>query len=208
MTPSARRVVPLARMDNVRDLQTDKAPDDATLVSSACHGDRCAEEALYRRHVGYVAGMVTRLLGGAPEAEDVVQDTFAIGLERLDTVRNPGAVRAWFAQIAVSQVRRRLRRTKLLTRIGLHPSLDHTQLESLAIEEADAETRAELAKLGAALGKLPTDDRLAWMLRFVEGEPFKEIARLCDCSLATVKRRVAAASSELRKHVESLEVES
>ena len=207
MSTFARRAARLPRTDNVRDLQSGMAADDATLVSSARHGDRWAEEALYRRHVGYVAGMVTRLLGGAPEAEDVVQDTFAIGLDRLDTVRDPASVRAWFAQIAVSQVRRRLRRTKLLARIGLHPSLDHTQLESLAVEEADAETRAELAKLGAALGKLATNDRLAWMLRFVEGEPLKEIARLCDCSLATVKRRVAAATKELRKYVDSLEVE-
>jgi RNA polymerase sigma-70 factor, ECF subfamily len=186
------------------------AADDASLVASARHGDRWAEECLYRRHVGYVAGMVTRLLGGAPEAEDVVQDTFAIGLDRLDTVRDPAAVRAWFAQIAVSQVRRRLRRTRLLVRIGLHPPLDPTHLESLAVQETDVETRVELAKLGVALGKLTPDDRLAWMLRFVEGEPLKDIARLCDCSLATVKRRVAAATKELRKHVDyvdSLEVE-
>jgi RNA polymerase sigma-70 factor (ECF subfamily) len=208
MTTFARRIAPLARTDNVRDLQTDMSPDDATLVTSARHGDRWAEEALYRRHVGYVAGMVMRLLGGAPEAEDVVQDTFAIALDRLDTVRDPSAVRAWFAQIAVSQVRRRIRRAKLLARLGFQSSLDHAQLESLAVEEADAETRAELSKLGAALARLPTDDRLAWMLRYVEGEPLKDIARLCDCSLATVKRRVAAASKELRKYIESWEVES
>jgi RNA polymerase sigma-70 factor, ECF subfamily len=194
--------------DNVRDLPRDTAPDDATLVQSARQGDRWAEEALYRRHVAYVAGMVARLLGGASEAEDVVQDTFALGLDRLATLREPAAVRAWFAQIAVSQVRRRLRRVKLLKRLGLHPSKDHAQLESLAVEEADAETRAELAKLGSALAKLSTDARLTWMLRHVEGEPLKEIARLSGCSLATVKRRLLAASNELRKHVDWMEVES
>jgi len=193
--------------DNVRDLPSDAAPDDATLVANARRGDRWAEEALYRRHVGYIAGMVARLLGGAVEAEDVVQDTFALGLDRLGTLRDPAAVRAWLAQIAVSQVRRRLRRTKLLTRLGLHPSLDHLQLESMAVEEADADTRAELASLGEALAKLPTDDRLAWMLRHVEGQPLKEVARVSGCSLATAKRRIAAASHELRRYDDWLEVE-
>jgi RNA polymerase sigma-70 factor (ECF subfamily) len=193
--------------DNVRDLPSDTAPDDATLVWNARRGDRWAEEALYRRHVGYIAGMVARLLGGAVEAEDVVQDTFALGLDRLRTLRDPAAVRAWLAQIAVSQVRRRLRRTKLLTRLGLHPSLDHLQLESLAVEEADADTRAELASLGEALARLPTDDRLAWMLRHVEGQPLKDVARLSRCSLATAKRRIAAASQELRRYGDWLEVE-
>ena len=129
-----------------------------------------------------------RMLASASEAEDVVQDTFAVGLDRLASLREPSAVRAWFAQIAVSQVRRRLRRTKLLARLGLHPSVDHAQLESLAVEEADAETRAELTRLGKALAELSTDARLTWMLRHVEGEPLKEVARLSGCSLATVKR--------------------
>ena len=208
MPPPARKLATSSTADNVRDLPRDAAPDDASLVLSARRGDRWAEEALYRRHVGYIAGMVTRLLGGASEAEDVVQDTFAIGLDQIGTVREPEAIRAWFAQIAVSQVRRRLRRMKLLARLGLHPSLDHLQLESLAVEDADAETRAELAELGGALAQLPTDQRLAWMLRYVEGEPLREIARLCACSLATVKRRIVAASNHLRQHVESLEIES
>ena len=206
MAPIAQKLASRAD-DNVRDLPSDAAPDDATLVANARRGDRWAEEALYRRHVGYIAGMVARLLGGAVEAEDVVQDTFALGLDRLGTLRDPAAVRAWLAQIAVSQVRRRLRRTKLLTRLGLHPSLDHLQLESMAVEEADADTRAELASLGEALAKLPTDDRLAWMLRHVEGQPLKEVARVSGCSLATAKRRIAAASHELRRYYDWLEVE-
>jgi RNA polymerase sigma-70 factor (ECF subfamily) len=208
MHPPARKLALISAEDKLRDLPREAAPDDASLVRSARRGDRWAEEALYRRHVGYIAGMVTRLLGGASEAEDVVQDTFAIGLDQIGTVREPEAIRAWFAQIAVSQVRRRLRRTKLLARLGLHPSLDHLQLESLAVEDADAETRAELAELGGALAQLPTDQRVAWMLRYVEGEPLREIARLCACSLATVKRRIVAASNHLRQHVESLEIES
>ena len=206
MAPIALKLASRAD-DNVRDLPSDAAPDDATLVLKARQGDRWAEEALYRRHVGYIAGMVARLLGGAVEAEDVVQDTFALGLDRLRTLRDPAAVRAWLAQIAVSQVRRRLRRTKLLARLGLHPSLDHLQLESLAVEEADADTRAELANLGEALAKLPTDDRLAWMLRHVEGQPLKDVARLSGCSLATAKRRIAAVSHELRRYGDWLEAE-
>ena len=207
MPPTARKRATRPADDNVRDLPRDAASDDATLVHSARSGDRWAEETLYRRHVAYVAGMVTRLLGGSSEAEDVVQDTFALALDRLASLREPSAVRAWFAQIAVSQVRRRLRRKKLLERLGLYPSRDHAQLELLAVEEADADTRAELAKLGEALGKLSTDARLAWMLRHVEGEPLKEVARLCECSLATVKRRLLAASKELRAYVD-WEVES
>src|SRR6266536_1648948 len=101
---SARRIRSAQPADNVRELPGGTQLDDATLVERACQGDRWAEEALYYRHVSYIMGMVTRCLGNREEAEDVVQDTFAIGLDRLETVRQPQAVRGWFAQIAIRQV--------------------------------------------------------------------------------------------------------
>jgi RNA polymerase sigma-70 factor, ECF subfamily len=206
MAPPARKLSLSPNGDNVRELTSGASPDDERLVLRAQRGDRWAEEALYRRHVIYIAGMVLRLLGHSDESEDVVQDTFAIALDQLAKVREPSSVRAWFAQIAVSQVRRRLRRRRLLSRLGLHPSIDHAKLESLAVQEADAEARTELAKLETALGELSTNDRLAWMLRYVEGEPLRQVAHLCGCSLATAKRRVVAAATHLRKRVDSLEV--
>ena len=129
------------------------------------------------------------------------------GLDQIGTARaggDPRLVRPNRREPGAAQIASH----KLLARLGLHPSLDHLQLESLAVEDADAETRAELAELGGALAQLPTDQRLAWMLRYVEGEQLREIARLCACSLATVKRRIVAASNHLRQHGESLEIES
>lgn len=185
---------------NVSELPRGTQLDDGTLVGRAREGDRWAEEALYHRHAPYLMGMVIRLLGNRTEAEDVMQDTFTIALDRLGSLRQPDAVRAWFAQIAVSQVRRRLRRAKLLASLGLRDRTGTVDLESIAASDADAETRSELAAVGRVLALLPTDERLAWMLRHVEGEPLERVARMCRCSLATVKRRIAAAEQHLDRH--------
>jgi RNA polymerase sigma-70 factor (ECF subfamily) len=40
---------------------------------------------------------------------------------------------------------------------------------------------------------MPTDLRIVFSLRFIEGMELKEMATACDVSLATVKRRLAAA---------------
>ncbi len=40
------------------------------------------------------------------------------------------------------------------------------------------------------------------MLRHVEGLALEEVAEACECSLATVKRRVAAAEVVVRHHFE------
>ena len=73
---------------------------DATLVERAIDGDRWAMEALYRRHVQRVTNAVTRVLGRSAEADDVVQDTFVVALDRLGDLRlddfgaRPGVTRA------------------------------------------------------------------------------------------------------------------
>jgi RNA polymerase sigma-70 factor (ECF subfamily) len=175
---------------------------DVDLVERARTGDRWAEEALYHRHVQYLMGMVIRLLGDRVESEDIVQDTFVIALDRMATLRQPEAVRAWLAQIAVSLVRRRLRRARLLSALGFGHPLAWIDLESVAVKDADAQTRLELASAARALSMLPTNERLAWMLRHVEGESLDQISRMCDCSLATAKRRVKAAEQHLDRHFE------
>jgi RNA polymerase sigma-70 factor (ECF subfamily) len=180
---------------------------DGDLVARAAAkgGDRAAEEALYRRHVRYVAGMIGRLLGDRTEAEDCVQETFAIALERIGTLRDGDAVRAWIAQIGVSQVRRRFRKRKLLRVFGLDRGADDATLEAFAWQGASPETHAELAKLWRALASLPTEQRLAWSLRHVEGNALDVVAVACGCSLATAKRRIAAADAHVRAHA-SLEL--
>jgi RNA polymerase sigma-70 factor (ECF subfamily) len=180
---------------------------DADLVARATAGERAAEEALYRRHVRYVAGLVARLLGDRAEAEDCVQDTFAIALARLSELRAGDAVRAWFAQIGVSQVRRRLRKKRLLRFLGLDRGADPATLESFAWKGATPEAHAEIAKLRALLSSLPIEQQIAWSLRHVEGHALEEVAEECGCSLATAKRRIAAVDARVRLRV-AMEVSS
>ena len=45
----------------------------------------------------------------------------------------------------------------------------------------------------AALDTVPADARIAWVLRYLEQEPLEDVARICGCSLATVKRRITVA---------------
>ena len=53
----------------------------------------------------------------------------------------------------------------------------------------------------AILEDVPARERVAWALRVVEGEPLEVVAKLCDCSLATVKRRISAVQETLDKEL-------
>src|SRR5262245_7401491 len=99
-------------------MRSQQEPTDGELVARVLSGDRVAAEALYRRHVDEIDALVTRLLSNRADAEEVVQETFAIALDRLGRLREPAAVRGWIAQIAVHQVHRRYRRRRLLRAFG------------------------------------------------------------------------------------------
>jgi len=188
-------------LHNPAEVRNAPEESDAVLVEQACAGDTASKERLYRRHVDYVAGMCARLLRSLEASEDVVQDAFVIAFEQLASLREPAAFRGWLAAIAVSQVRRRLSRQRLLRVFGLDRSLDEAPLDALVREDTSAEVRSELAALDVVLRQLPPNHRVAWMLRYVEDEPLEDVATSCRCSLATVKRWIAAADARVQQYV-------
>jgi RNA polymerase sigma-70 factor (ECF subfamily) len=177
--------------------------DDAALVERAKQRDATAEELLYRTHADAVAGLAVRLLGRTTEAEDVVQDAFISALSRLHQLRDGQLFRAWLLRITVHQVHRRFRRRKLLRALGLDRGEADATLAALAQPGLTVEQRAELAALDRVLDRLPSRERVAWVLRHVEGHELTDIARACDASLATIKRWLAKADAQVRAHVAS-----
>lgn len=175
---------------------------DEKLVARALDGDRWADEAIFRKHARWIGSIAGRLLRSRSEAEDVVQDTFALALTELPKLRDPTKLRGWLAQIAVSQVRRRFRRAKLLRLFGMDRSAEDLGLVELAATGTSPEIGAMLGELDRALAELDTDRRIAWMLRYVEGEQLEDVAVACGCSLATVKRRLHAADQHVRARID------
>ena len=180
---------------------TADAIGDAELVARALGGDHWSRDVLYRRHAHYLLAISIRLLANRSEGEEVVQDTFVVAFSQLHSLRDPAALRAWLGRIAVSLVRRRLRRERLLRYLGLDRGFEDASLEALAAPTLRPDDRAELALADRVLRRLPTGPRIAWMLRRVEGLPLAAVASACNCSLATAKRRIAAADAEMTRHV-------
>ena len=180
---------------------------DAQLVARAIDGERWGREMLYRRHASSLLAMTARLLGNRVEAEEIVQDTFVTGFEQLHTLREPAAVRAWLGQIAVSLVRRRIRRAKLARLIGIDRGADDATMAALADPDLPVDERVELRLVDRLLAGVRTELRLAWMLRRVEGLELAEVASMCGCSLATAKRRIGQVDDLVRRHTGGLEVQ-
>jgi RNA polymerase sigma-70 factor (ECF subfamily) len=185
---------PATRPDTFADLP------DGQLVALAATGDSRAFEALYRRHVAFALHLATRIEGSSRDVEDVVHDAFLRAFERLADLADRNAFRAWLGAIVVHAVRSRLRRHRLMNLLGLGRSSEPVDLDALASPDCSPHVRAQIAQVYALLRTLPTDDRIAWTLRSVEGHDLETVARLSSCSLATVKRRISRAQKFLDDH--------
>jgi RNA polymerase sigma-70 factor (ECF subfamily) len=152
--------------------------------------------AVFRQYSGYVAAVAFRLLGRDAEIDDVVQEVFLAATRSLRNLREPAAIKGWLATVTVRVVRRKLRRRRVRAFFGAHPegcSPDYSEV----VVAASQDKALLITRAYQILDQLPVDEKIAWMLRHAEGEPLESVASICGCSLATVKRRIAAAQAAL-----------
>jgi RNA polymerase sigma-70 factor, ECF subfamily len=156
-------------------------------------------EAVFHQYSRYVAHIGFQLLGrNDQDLDDLVQEVFLVAGTSLKQMRDPGAIKGWLATITIRKARRHLRLNRLRATFGLREDFDYTRIADSA---ASPEDRLMLARASRALDRIGPDQRMAWILRHVQGEHLDAVAALCDCSLATAKRRIAAAQAHLDKAV-------
>jgi RNA polymerase sigma-70 factor (ECF subfamily) len=152
-------------------------------------------DGIFRAHAAHVAGVAARLLGRDDrELDDVVQDVFWLAARRLDRIHSLEAARPWLVTVTVRVVRRRFRRRALRALLWAAP-----EPVDVPAPGASPEEHALLSRIYRVLDALPTDDRIAWLLRYVQGERLEDVALACGCSLATAKRRIAAAQQVIQE---------
>lgn len=155
-------------------------------------------DALFRMYARYVGTIGVRILGRQDEVDDLVQDVFLDAHRGLRTLREPEAIKGWLATLTVRKARRRLRARRVRDFFGLGHDVDY---ELLAGPEASPAERAQVAELYRLLDRASAEERLAWSLRYLSGEPLERVAELCECSLATAKRRIAVVQVLLREEL-------
>lgn len=177
-----------------------RAAEDAELVGRLLQGEPEAFEALYRRHAARVLALSIRIQGHGGDVEDIVHDAFLKAQDKIETLRDPTAFGGWICTIAVSLLRTRMRRRRILGILGVngHEEFD---LEAIVSPEASPETRSQLSQAYLLLQQLSIEERICWTLRYVDGHKLQEVAQLAHCSLATAKRRISVAQDYLQEQM-------
>ena len=152
--------------------------------------------AYFLRHARLVGSLVRRVHPSRSDRDDLVQDTFVAALESLASLKNPQAFAAWVGSLAIRTTHKRLRRRRLAARLGPRPK-EEVPWDELIASTFPPDVAVELGEISTILASFPTNERIAFLLRKVEGNSLEEVALATETSLATVKRRIAAAEDRL-----------
>ena len=150
----------------------------------------------FRTYAPYVAAIGLRMLGRPDEVDDLVQDVFVEAHRGFHAIRDPDGVKRWLGRVAVRVAHRRLQRRRRWAFLRFGADDDYSALPDTS---ASPETRALLTRVYRALDGLAPELRIAWTLRHVQGERLDQVSLMCECSLATAKRRIAAAHAAIRE---------
>jgi RNA polymerase sigma-70 factor (ECF subfamily) len=166
------------------------------LVRRCLAQDGSAWRALYERHHGEVARLISALGIVDGEADDLCQEIFLIVYRHLRSFRGEARLSTWIHRLATREVIRHAKRRRL--RRALLQLLERA--EPLVMPRDWAENQAARRQyLAQLLGRLRPERRLALVLFEIEGRPVEEIAEICGCAVNTVWTRIHRARTELER---------
>ena len=141
---------------------------------------------------------IRRIVVGHDDAEDVLQETCIKVLNSISNYRGDGSLVTWLYRIATNEALQHLRRQ---TRIFQHiDSLSDSLAEKLEAEAPLDGTELELL-FQKALIALPTQQRIAFNLRYYDELSYEEIAAITGKSVQSLKTNYHYATQKVKNYI-------
>ncbi len=186
-------------------------PTDAELVEAALAGDTQAFAEIVRRYERLVFNIVYHYMGRQDEVEDQAQEVFLKVYRALAQYDTSRPLKAWISRITVNtcldELRRRRKQKEML--FSQLSNDDEDKLHQIYDRFSDGEPLSEsrAAEFFELLQRLMNDlgekDRMAFVLREIEGQEYSEIAEAMDTSEVAIRIRVSRTRGRLLKALES-----
>lgn len=175
----------------------EKTGDDDALLALYAGGDRAAPRLMTDRFLPHTYRLALRFLGDRTEAEDVAQEAM-VRLFRMAPGWQPGQakVTTWLYRVTANLCTDRLRR---------RPAVNIDEVPEMSDGAPSAEERltdgARLTALDLALARLPERQRVAVVLRHIEGLANPEIAAVLEVGVEAVESLIARGKRALKEEL-------
>src|SRR3569833_3204477 len=138
---------------------------DQEVARGLTSGEAWAVAEAWHRFAPMVLTVAERSLGSKSEAQDVAQEVFCRLYGKVNTLRDPAALRSFVFSFAVRVLKSELRRRKARAWLSFHRP---ETLVELGAGTLDVEARDLLRRFYGLLDRLSTEDRQVFALRHLE----------------------------------------
>ncbi len=167
--------------------------DQRALVQALRSGHPGAAAAFYDQHSSHVYKILRSALETESDVPDLLQEVFIRALDCIDDLADPDLLQGWLTSIAVFTARAHIRRATRRASLGVF-SPERTRPQE--IEPPSSDARFALREIYQVLNTMPVDERMALVLRIIDGMTLPDAAQACRTSLATFKRRLSRAEKK------------
>jgi len=184
----------------------EETPDEE-LVARFNRGDATAFEELLRRYERPIYSFVLRSVRDPERAADLTQEVFLRVVQRAKQFEGKSKFTTWMYTIArnlcIDHSRKMVfrRHRSLDAPVGDEEGgatlVDRVESEA-AQTDRDAIAKELQPRIADAVASLPDEQREVFLMRQVQGLPFKEIAKIVDVPENTVKSRMRYALERLQ----------
>jgi RNA polymerase sigma-70 factor, ECF subfamily len=186
---------------------------DQALIRAVLAGNKDAYGVLVERHGESMFRVAFRITENEADAQEIAQETFLRGYRSLAEFDARADFRTWIYRIAVNCALQLLKKRKCEAAVPISEEFDE---EHAGIQLADGGAGPERLLLDreiehrrhAAMEKMTEDERLAFVLRHLEGRSTEEIAAALDVTPNTAKQSVFRAVQKMRRSLAPLWVKS
>ncbi len=175
---------------------------DLTDTSGAAANDAVA---LLTREEGALRRTIQRYVRDAATVDDVFQEVSLKVLRRLDSVRDPSAIRGWLFQLARNASLDYLRREDRRKGVSHDVLGDHTATGDLGRNPTEQFlSRERILAVRRALDSLPESQREALRLRIDEGLDHEAISNRLMVSRQAVEVRLCRGRAALKEQLDNI----
>lgn len=167
---------------------------DAKLARALMAREKDASKIAWARFSPMVRRIMRRSLGPERDVEDAVQDVFLCVFDKVPTLRNPAALRAFIISVAVRTLRYEIRRRRVRSWLRL---TGDTETPDLRVVHPDTDSREALVRFYRILDRINARDRTAFTLHYIEGMEVPDVAAALGVSVPTTRRCLARARERL-----------
>jgi RNA polymerase sigma-70 factor (ECF subfamily) len=196
-------------MERVIQPDAESTSSDQELLDRCRAGDEKAFDDLVLRHQQRAFNVAFQLLRNHEDATEVAQDAFVRIYRSVEGFRRECEFTTWLHRIVVNLAhnkhrwwKRRGRQSSVSLDNPVEVADGEVPLQVAANTDApDVQTvKAEFVELlGRRMNELPPKLREVLVLRNVENLSYEQIAAVLECSIGTVKSRIARARDALRE---------